>query len=295
MVFCMFLAGCSQQEEELRTERTDDSKRVAVTLQLDLSPLDGDTRSESSLTSNVENLIHEIRVCQYDEMGVRIVNELCYEYDAGQTQVYSVTTHLVEASNSTVVVLVNMEDYVSEYTVPPLYNTLLQTKYPFSITSGMEMVPMSGYITGSIEEGQVLRVSLARLVSRINLTVNNNTGANLSDVTVQLLHRPIQTYICQDSNGRADLNDDDYTDDVDGMYEDEATSLLAGNGVTFYYYVLPNYCSSNETNATRVRITTGDGRTYEKALGGKAFGQESGTYSLSANAVYSVTLNLGNK
>lgn len=294
MVFCMFLAGCSQQEEELRTGRTDDSKRVAVTLQLNLSPLDGDTRSESSLTSNVENLIHEIRVCQYDEMGVRIVNELCYEYDAGQTQVYSVTTHLVEASNSTVVVLVNMEEYVSEYTVPPLYNTLLQTKYPFSITSGMEMVPMSGYITGSIEEGQVLQVSLARLVSRINLTVNNNTGEELSDVTVQLLHRPIQTYICQDPNGRADLNDDDYTDDVDDMYEDEATSLAAGNGVTFYYYVLPNYCSSNEANATWVQITTGDGRTYKKTLGGKAFGQESGTYSLSANAVYSVTLNLGN-
>lgn len=301
-LWCMLMAGCTQQEAD-ELEVTDSTgKKVEVTLHITLPTLTDEsgtsTRSTSSFTSDVENLIHQIRVCQYDDVGIRIVDELCYEYVSGQTQVLSVKTHLVEADSSKVVVFVNMEDF-KDLEIPKLYNTLLQTKYAFPIASDITMVPMSGIISGSITEGQELRVTVARLVTRINLTLNNNTGESLTDVEVQLTNIPNKTYLCLDSKGREVLTEEDYTvTPTSPLYTDETTEpCLQDGSLYYYYYILPNYCST-EDYATQINISakteSGVVLTYKKRLGAKAF-DKYGSYTLEPNSIYSVTLNLMKK
>ena len=282
------LAGCVQDEVVTATE---EGKEVKVAVSLGTLPAEGTgTRATAPHTPEVENLIHDIWVLQFNESGILLDTPEKYfpRNDESGLYVEDFRVTLIAAQNSTVCLVVNTNDpsIVWPNNLPDFQKMLLEINASNDL-SERDRMPMCGYWKGNVTDvNQVLTVMLCRMMTRVNLVLNNETEAALTDLSVTLDKVPTQAYVYPSIN-QAALPDGAYSEET---WTDKSLSIAAGGSQQLYYYMAPNICSS-ETNATKVTVSSGS-KTWTVTLGTDAPGTTNRDYALYANNYYTFTLNL---
>ena len=282
------LAGCQQDDLSPLAE---EGKKVNVSLSLGTLSFDGtDTRAMAPHTPEVENLINDIWVLQFNERGILLDTETKYFPREGEAGMYveDFEVELITASNSTVCIVANTNNpNLSWPNNLPQFQQLLIDIQASNNLSKRDRIPMCGYWMGNVSEGTKLSALLSRMITRINLVINNETGAELSDLTVSLENVPTKAYVYPRTNQGA-LPDDAYT--TENFSDTFTESIPAGESQQFYYYIAPNICTGLE-KATKATITSGD-KTWSVTLGNDSPETSNRNYSLYANNYYTFTLNL---
>lgn len=278
--------GCEQTEV---SSNVNIGKEVKVRFSLGMLPAEGtDTRASAPHLPEVENLIYDIWVLQFNENGILLDTKTKYYPRDGKSGLYveDFEATLIAAQNSTVCLVVNTDDpKISWPNNFPAFQRMLLDVQASNDLSRRDRMPMCGYWQGNVNgDGQVLSALLCRMMTRINLVVNNQTGAAL-DGTVALGNVPTRAYVYPRINQEA-LPDDAYTND---SFSD-SLSISSGDSQEFYYYIAPNICSG-EGHATKVTVTSG-GKTWSVTLGTSAPDESDRIYTLYANNYYTFTLNL---
>ncbi len=282
--------GCEQTEV---SSNVNIGKEVKVRFSLGMLPAEGtdtDTRASAPHLPEVENLIYDIWVLQFNENGILLDTDTKYYPRGGESGLYveDFEATLIAAQNSTVCLVVNTNDpTISWPNNFPAFQRMLLDVQASNDLSQRDRMPMCGYWQGNVTgDGQVLSALLCRMMTRINLVVNNQTGAALAGGTVALENVPTMAYVYPRINQEA-LPDDAYTSEG---FSDNFTSIASEASQEFYYYIAPNICSG-EDHATKVTVTSGD-KTWSVTLGTSAPDEADRIYTLYANNYYTFTLNL---
>lgn len=279
--------GCEQTDTLSNAEI---GKEVKVRFSLGMLPAEGTgTRASAPHVPEVENLIYDIWVLQFNENGILLDTKTKYYPRDGKSGLYveDFEATLIAAQNSTVCLVVNTNDPdISWPNNFPAFQRMLLDVQASNELSLRDRMPMCGYWQGDVTGGgQVLSALLCRMMTRINLVVNNQTGAALADGTVRLDNVPTKAYVYPRINQEA-LPDSAYIND---SFSD-SLSISSGDSQEFYYYIAPNICSG-EGHATKVTVTSG-GKTWSVTLGTSAPDESDRIYTLYANNYYTFTLNL---
>lgn len=279
--------GCEQTEV---SSNVNIGKEVKVRFSLGMLPAEGtDTRASAPHLPEVENLIYDIWVLQFNENGILLDTETKYYPREGESGLFveNFKATLIAAQNSTVCLVVNTNDpTISWPNNFPAFQRMLLDVQASNDLSRRDRMPMCGYWQGNVtEDGQKLSALLCRMMTRINLVVNNQTGDALADGTVRLENVPTKAYVYPRINQEA-LPDNAYIND---SFSD-SLSISSGDSQEFYYYIAPNICSG-EGHATKVTVTSG-GKTWSVTLGTSAPDESDRIYTLYANNYYTFTLNL---
>ena len=280
--------GCEQTE---MPGNANIGKEVNVRFSLGMLPAEGTgTRASAPHVPEVENLIYDIWVLQFNENGILLDTETKYYPREGESGLFveNFKATLIAAQNSTVCLVVNTNDPdISWPNNFPAFQQMLLDVEASNDLSLRDRMPMCGYWQGDVTgDGQVLSALLCRMMTRINLVVNNQTGAALADGTVALENVPTRAYVYPRINQEA-LPDNAYTND---SFSDSFASIASETSQEFYYYIAPNICSG-EDHATKVTVTSG-GKTWSVTLGTSAPDEADRIYTLYANNYYTFTLNL---
>ncbi len=283
------LAGCQQDDLSPLAE---EGKKVNVSLSLGTLSFEGtDTRAMAPHTPEVENLINDIWVLQFNERGILLDTKTKYFLREGEAGMYveDFEVELITASNSTVCIVANTNNpNLSWPNNLPQFQQLLIDIQASNDLSKRDRIPMCGYWMGDVSEETKLSALLSRMITRINLVINNETDAELSDLTVSLEHVPTKAYVYPRTNQGA-LPDDAYTT-TETFSDRFSEGIPAGESQQFYYYIAPNICTDSE-KATKATITSGD-KTWSVTLGNDSPETSNRNYSLYANNYYTFTLNL---
>ena len=283
------LAGCQQDDLSPLAE---EGKKVNVSLSLGTLSFEGtDTRAMAPHTPEVENLINDIWVLQFNERGILLDTKTKYFLREGEAGMYveDFEVELITASNSTVCIVANTNNpNLSWPNNLPQFQQLLIDIQASNDLSKRDRIPMCGYWMGDVSEGTKLSALLSRMITRINLVINNETDAELSDLTVSLENVPTKAYVYPRTNQGA-LPDDAYTT-TETFSDTFFEGIPAGESQQFYYYIAPNICTDSE-KATKATITSGD-KTWSVTLGNDSPETSNRNYSLYANNYYTFTLNL---
>lgn len=280
--------GCEQTDTLSNAET---GKEVKVRFSLGMLPAEGtDTRASAPHLPEVENLIYDIWVLQFNKNGILLDTKTKYypREDESGLFVENFKATLKAAQNSTVCLVVNTnEPDISWPNNLPEFQRMLLDVQASNELSRRDRMPMCGYWQGNVTgDGQVLSALLCRMMTRINLVVNNQTGTALAEGTVRLENVPTKAYVYPRINQEA-LPDNAYTSEG---FSDRLTSISSGDSQEFYYYIAPNICSGEE-HATKVTVTSG-GKTWSVTLGTSAPDEADRIYTLYANNYYTFTLNL---
>ena len=283
------LAGCQQDDLSPLAE---EGKKVNVSLSLGTLSFEGtDTRAMAPHTPEVENLINDIWVLQFNERGILLDTETKYFPREGEAGMYveDFEVELITASNSTVCIVANTNNpNLSWPNNLPQFQQLLIDIQASNDLSKRDRIPMCGYWMGNVSEGTKLSALLSRMITRINLVINNETDAELSGLTVSLENVPTKAYVYPRTNQGA-LPDDAYTT-TETFSDTFSEGIPAGESQQFYYYIAPNICTDSD-KATKATITSG-GKTWSVTLGNDSPETSNRNYSLYANNYYTFTLNL---
>ena len=283
------LAGCQQDDLSPLAE---EGKKVNVSLSLGTLSFEGtDTRAMAPHTPEVENLINDIWVLQFNERGILLDTKTKYFLREGEAGMYveDFEVELITASNSTVCIVANTNNpNLSWPNNLPQFQQLLIDIQASNDLSKRDRIPMCGYWMGDVSEETKLSALLSRMITRINLVINNETDAELSDLTVSLEHVPTKAYVYPRTNQGA-LPDDAYTT-TETFSDTFSEGIPAGESQQFYYYIAPNICTDSD-KATKATITSG-GKTWSVTLGNDSPETSNRNYSLYANNYYTFTLNL---
>jgi hypothetical protein len=164
-------------------------------------------------------------------------------------------------------------------------STLVKVPIP-EINDGTEdKILMCGYWEGTPTEGASINVTLGRMMTRLNVTLENESSTDFSG-TVQLLNASKMAYLFP-STEAGDLPDSAYTDEL----VDEEVSIAAGASVSLYYYTAPNFCSS-EDYASKILITNDNKQGATIVLGTDAPGTSNRDLNLYHNTIYNFTITL---
>ena len=283
------LTGCQQDDLSPLAE---EGKKVNVSLSLGTLSFEGtDTRAMAPHTPEVENLINDIWVLQFNERGILLDTETKYFPREGEAGMYveDFEVELITASNSTVCIVANTNNpNLSWPNNLPQFQQLLIDIQASNDLSKRDRIPMCGYWMGDVSEETKLSALLSRMITRINLVINNETDAELSDLTVSLENVPTKAYVYPRTNQGA-LPDDAYTT-TETFSDTFSEGIPAGESQQFYYYIAPNICTDSD-KATKATITSG-GKTWSVTLGNDSPETSNRNYSLYANNYYTFTLNL---
>lgn len=280
--------GCGQTEMPSNVHM---GKEVRVRLSLGMLPAEEtNARASAPHLPEVENLIYDIWVLQFNENGILLNTDTKYYPREGESGLYveDFEATLIAAQNSTVCLVVNTNaPAISWPNNFPAFQRMLLDVEASNDLSLRDRMPMCGYWQGDVTgDGQVLSALLCRMMTRINLVVNNQTGAALEGGTIALENVPTKAYVYPRINQEA-LPDDAYTSE---SFSDSFASIASEASQEFYYYIAPNICSG-EDHATKVTVTSG-GKTWSVTLGTSAPDEADRIYTLYANNYYTFTLNL---
>lgn len=286
------LAGCQQDDLSPLAE---EGKKVNVSLSLGTLSFDGtDTRAMAPHTPEVENLINDIWVLQFNERGILLDTKTKYFPRKGEAGMYveDFEVELITARNSTVCIVANTNNPNLSWpnNLPTFQQLLIDIKASNDL-SKRDRIPMCGYWMGDVREGTKLSALLSRMITRINLVINNETGTELSGLTVSLENVPTEAYVYPRTNQGA-LPDDAYTTET--FSDTFSEGIPADESQQFYYYIAPNICTGSE-KATKATITSTSGdktKTWSVTLGNDSPETSNRNYSLYANNYYTFTLNL---
>lgn len=261
---------------------------VRVNIGVGASPFAGATRSLQSHTYEVENLIHDIWVVQFNNRGQRIKSDyFAREGQAGQ-YVENFEAELISARECTVCLVANTETPSLHWpdNLPDFRTMMFDVQANNSLDR--TRIPMCGYWQGDVTGTTVsLSVLLSRMMARINIVVNNNTGRSLDGLSVEISNIPTLAYVYPQVDHAA-LSADAY---LQTPFADMLQGSFAnGASATFYHYIAPNICDT-EAFATKVRVLA-DNSEWSVVLGSNSPQSEDRIYTLYANNYYTFTLNL---
>lgn len=225
---------------------------VTVTMSLNCG---ADTKANSPLIPDVENLIYDVWILQYDKMGLLI--------DAGTshkraTSTGSLTTNvqatLAVGEGCTLCFLANLDRGVedSPRVWPQTLTEFKNSPDVVDLTADINAanngtltdMPMNGYWEGNItSEVRNIQASLGRMMTRVNLVVNNTST---SPYTIQSLTNVSKKVYAFPNVIHEPLPTDAYT-------EFEINQEVAAKSLKeLYFYMAPNF--NDGTNAVRLNI-----------------------------------------
>jgi hypothetical protein len=165
---------------------------------------------------------------------------------------------------------------------------------------------MCGYWEGTPTEGASINVTLGRMIARLNVTIKNSTSNSLSldetnnrdrRLTIKLQNVPTKTYLFP-SVDAAPL---DATYDASNYITFEETEVVISKNksISRYYYVAPNYCTTEE-GATNFFFQYNNNKTTQSVkylkstivLGTDAPGTSNRDLNLYHNTIYNFTITL---
>ena len=248
VILAFLLAGCSGKGG-LQPEVAE-GELIIVPVSVGTSDYECDdlTKSLVPYIPDVENLIHDIWVVQYSSRGV-LLPRATYHYrtDAEGSLVvddvyYSDSSTsgfaLVESIEPcTICFVANMGDNVPEWpdnihSYREIMMPVLSTDY----TDRLTKIPMCGYYHGPITHGTKVNVSLGRMITRLNLVINNHTEKQMTDLVVSISNAPRYAPIYPNT----DLTPFNTAEEEVRDFSDSGLILEAGESINVYYYIAPN-------------------------------------------------------
>lgn len=286
---------------------------VSVTLNVSPAPLAGeaDVRATTPMDPDVENLIYDLWVIQFTDEGSYAL------FASAQHLRTDVTTGNASASETVsllplpgyVCVVANRnagdatQDYgalfdegddASNYQTLEEFSKALVTVDVAALNLGAGVAGkmlMCGYWQGTPSAQQSLNITLSRMMTRLNITVTNSTGSGLNatntKLTFTLQNAPQRTYLFPSVNAEAldATKAANYT-----TLSDAGISLSYGSSAKRYYYICPNYCTS-ETGATKLVISNKT-KSRDVVLGTDAPGTSNRDLNLYHNTIYTFTITM---
>lgn len=295
----LLLAGCTQGDDDLPTC----DQQVQVTISLRTADA---TRSASGLKPEVENLIYNVAVFQFNAEGIIIGQDYQDVRDWGFGVMEATPTFTLTAATGCTLCLVaniSQEDYQRGTAFwGDNLTSYRRVRFPMGpmVTgaeqdgdeSGSTRVPqmmMNGYWSGDVTASQQLNVTLGRMMTKMAVVLTNQTGAALSGIKVKLTNVAAEAYVFPQVNADA-LPASAYLDDA---LEDDIASLANNASVTRYFYSAPNFCA-DAARATTLTVTTGSGsKSGTLTLGSTAPASgDAQDYSLYPNSIYTFNVTL---
>lgn len=254
IAFATLLAGfasCTHSDAEWM-ETPDEEEGVLVNMNVSIveSQDIGQLRSSFPLPPEKENLIHDIWIFQYDAQGIlrERFTQRFREKDSGILKLNSFSARLAPLKNCTVCMVANLNpgeenppahwpdtwsQFLEEYTTIAYSSTPDESGLP--TIEGLYMFGCyHGDISGSAETPTVINIALGRMLSRLNLTVTNETGVNLSDFKITIENVVTKAYFYPRTENPVFATEDltSFTSSLSSMASNASTTL--------YYYVAPN-------------------------------------------------------
>lgn len=291
-VLLVFIAAGCRKEEFGRQE----GRFVRVVL--NLSATEAETRADQPMIPANENPIYGLWVLQFDTEGIIIGKPEYYPCDeAGELS--TTLSPSLRTGQSTVCVVANLgpdfEFKVDDRNVDNFstFRSML-IDAPLITEAGADQqnighlkdrsMYMYGYFQGGIEERQPLNILLGRLFLRVNLVLENSTGAALGDMTVTIDNVPAKT--------RIPFIEEPLGGDVYTTYTETINGGLAADASITRYYYMPENIRPAEAKATKVTITA-NGKSASVTLGNDSPDITTNRdYTLSRNNIYTFNLNL---
>ena len=232
----------------------DEPKTVEVVLSLSGAPL---AKADSPLIPDVENLIYDVWILQYDKMGLLIDKGTAHERATSSGSLTAtVTTTFAVGEGNTICVLANLDkgNTSAARTWPQTLNEFktscdvvdLSDDINAANVGTLEDMPMFGYWEGDISvETNNVQVSLGRMLTRINLVINNQSGSTQTVKSMSNVSKKVYAFPDVD---HAALPDGAY------MTVDNINRVVAsGETAELYFYMAPNF-TAGEKNATKLNI-----------------------------------------
>lgn len=231
----------------------DEPKTVEVVLSLSGAPL---AKADSPLIPDIENLIYDVWILQYDKMGLLIDKGTAHERATSSGSLTAtVTTTFAVGEGNTICVLANLDkgNASAARTWPQTLNEFKTSCNVIDLSSDidaanagtLEDMPMFGYWEGDISvETNNVQVSLGRMLTRINLVINNQSGSTQNVTSMSNVSKKV--YVFPDVDHAA-LPDDAY------MTVDINRDVASGKTAELYFYMAPNF-TAGEDKATTLKI-----------------------------------------
>lgn len=236
----------------------DEPKTVEVVLSLSGAPL---AKADSPLIPDIENLIYDVWILQYDKMGLLIDKGTAHERATSSGSLTAtVTTTFAVGEGNTICVLANLDkgNASAARTWPQTLNEFKTSCNVIDLSSDidganagtLEDMPMFGYWEGDISvETNNVQVSLGRMLTRINLVINNQSGSTQTVTSMSNVSKKVYVF-----------PDVDHAALPDGAYPDGAyinvninKDVASGKTAELYFYMAPNF-TAGEENATILNI-----------------------------------------
>lgn len=265
ILYALFITACmsllaSCGKEDLNCSQSTDSETIRVNLNVSVSGMEhqGTTKAESPYDPLIENTIHDFYVVQFSSRGVLLGEPKKYPAEGtfNTTVIKGLEIELVNDPGSTICFLANWNDDVPEWP-----DNLTEYKSMMGLVDLVDnRLPMYGvYAKGDIAGNMTMNVALGRMMTRVNITVTNNTGLSMTKLIVALTQAPRYTALyptidylaLRDSDGDGTIDENE--PETEKTLRDEKTTsqwdsegipvdpvLLDGESVTFYYYMAPN-------------------------------------------------------
>lgn len=271
---------------------------VSVSLNLAVEDIAGETKGTEPFIPDVENLIYNVWVIQYSNRGVYLTDT--YFETGGVTEIRNKAVTLRTSDVCTLCLLVNAGPSPLGEEGWPDNLTSYKQKALFIDVNDLErtMMPMNGFYQGAISSSShTLNVALGRMMTRINIVINNRTGEEITELVISLTDVPNKcslfpsiNYMVPDKSILPVLRDPLWG-------EESAVTLANEESKTYYYYIAPNMYGYNQP--TRLYTTCKVGGIDMKADmtlsdDSPAIPESERDYRLYPNNNYTFTINLVN-
>lgn len=309
----MLAIFASCQEKVDQPSAGEEPELTTVTLNLSAADLAGepDSKANTPLIPDIENLIHDVWVIQFSERGVLYTGVDKFYRTSGEDGARFVTLEAqVMSGKSTICILANLNKVntpTKTYfdvaalkaglpdNLPQFKSTLLDMSellHYINTNTKPAAIPMFGYWEGTIGSGSPevgannLNVTLGRMLCRVNLTLVNRSGSRLT--RLKFTDAAVKTYYFPQISG-AVLPDHAYcTKEAANTY---TLNLANGNDATIYFYWTANFCYGPE-KATKMTLTTESGTEYNCMITNSPLTDADPDYNMYYNCNYTVTVTL---
>lgn len=305
IVFATLLAGfasCTHSDAEWM-ETFEEEEGVIVNLNVSSieSQEIGQMRSTSPLSPEKENLIYDIWVFQYDAQGIlreRFTQRFRETAASGVLKLTPFSARLAPLKNCTVCMVANLNPGVENPPAPwpgtwaqflEAHTTISYSDIPGEsglpdIEKGLYMFGCyHGDISGSAETPTVINIALGRMLSRLNLTVTNETGVNLSNFKVTIENVVTKAYFYPRTENPI-FSTGDLT-----SFTSSLSSMDSKTSKTLYYYVAPNIDPASDEE-TRIKVESQKNGAQVSAT--VSLGGSLGNTTINRNNNYTISLRL---
>lgn len=261
---------------------------VEVTLTLSGAPL---AKADSPLIPDVENLIYDVWILQYDKMGLLIDKGTSHQRASSSGSLTAtVTTTFAVGEGNTICVLANLDRGNASasrswpQTLSEFKNScdVVDLSADIDVANGGTLtdMPMFGYWEGAIsaEDYNNVQVSLGRMLTRINLIINNKTASAVNVTSITKASKKAYAF--------PDVNHEPLP--ADAYYDITLTQSVAAKAVKeMYFYTAPNF-TKDKANATTLNIEGKD----PVILSNGSPSDDPRDYNLYHNSNYTFTINV---